>query len=1502
MRMFFAAAGVVVAVILAAFAIFALTSAGNEYLHAQLEEAFSEAFAGRLSVESVTGVPARTLTAHEISLYDAEGRLVAEADSADISLSWRSLLSNNVRIRSLTLYRPAFSLMRLKSGAWNVQEYFAGSPTSAGSARGLAIEHVRILDGTLHTSNEGSAPPLVASNWLFDYTESFALRLDVEASLQAGDEGGRLVLHKLSAALPEAGIAIRQSSGVLTFSEQGFTFSDAYIQTDHSVVTGYISSTTNNGGAPRLALSLDKSRLAFDEWKKLAPALPLAKQATVSLRAEGPINHLVIDTLRLKTAGAQLAASGSIDGLGIENQAITFSAASSVEADSPSALLAMVEDPPVTELAAGDAYVEGKVRLAGSWSNSRLRLSGNVEADALDGRLNGAFTATTMPNEPPVYSAQLQTDGVSLAQIFPRLDQPYSITGPVHIRRSSSDGAYPHVIADVGGEFLNDAGLASLQLVVTPTDETFAVTARGRQNGPGRLDATLELRRGRSVTTISGKASLRRYDAARFWPNDTLSTRLNAGITFDGDFASWGEIDASLTLDMDSSVIGYGRESHDVAASTTTVDIRTTPDNSALSVGGDVLNAELTGHFSLPALVSVSERWYERLRGSVVSTLRKPMPQTNLVAADLASYALPVFDHPLRDSIRVEGSISLVRPGVLAALWPSDAPHALETSATFELNAGPTTHHLVGALKGDSLRWNGHALADYRGRISVEARHVENRLRGRWSAEVTAEDAWVNNASVGAIELTSRYSDGRGEVNLNTGNGGSGPLQLEVGWTPYPTYNKVSIRRLSFAKDEYSWQLREPSAVNVYYNGVAIPGLSFARQGEEETGPRVALRGALSGAPADTLSITMRGLSLASLVGLIPGDHPVQGRVHGKFDYTGGLRQPALTGAARIANVRYDGHLLGDLHLESRYAADSSAMAVAVRMTPDTASMDFNGSKRPAPLRLSAHGMLRLPGLTASQRKDGALDLDVNVERADVFFLNYPPFSALVADARGFFHGNVNVTGSFQRPVFTGEFELERTSVRLPQFNLHYTANGPFTIDAEGLHFSKMNIRDDGEGVATVRGDLLFNDYDYLSFDLDADLGNLLVMNLTSAEALPFYGEIRAEGRYSLEGPFGDALLRSTNARAAGNSEIFVPLTDYDGGVDAGFIVFRDEPDTPRIPRREAPKFLKGLDMDLNVSAQRGTTVHLILDPLLGESISARGAGRLQLVREEGELQMFGTLNVSGGEYLFSAGELFMRRLVLEQGGAITWDGRSEDPVLDLTATYRTLASTAGLFYSAGRPETLPLIVNLSVEGRLQAPQIQVDLAIDHASSAFSGQYAGLEALLNQPEHVAEYATSVLLTNSFLLTTSLAQAQNGGFTETRNQIAFTSLSQLVTGQLNRYLSEVIPNLRMNFGVQRRSSDQLGVSYGLALRLLDERLIIRGSGAYRNEETSSTRENLEGELVVEVRLHPNVAVQVYYRRKGELLESVLTNTTGAGLSYRTEFSTWEAFIRRVFGWL
>jgi hypothetical protein len=739
-----------------------------------------------------------------------------------------------------------------------------------------------------------------------------------------------------------------------------------------------------------------------------------------------------------------------------------------------------------------------------------------------------------------------------------------------------------------------------------------------------------------------------------------------------------------------------------------------------------------------------------------------------------------------------------------------------------------------------------------------------------------------------------------------------GPVDILVSANRINGTWNVSFDRFLATASGYAVSVGGDHRVDLYRDAVAVQTLSFLSPGPAGQRQTIDFHGTYSPSSADTLLVTANEVDLERLSAFAGLKKPLQGSASGRMEIVQVNAVPVLAGTVRVDRLGLDDRVLGDFTAVSSFSTRSNEVDVTATLSPAGGGADVAADVDDVQLTsvandLTVTGVVRFAG-SSSTRSTG-LDLTVDVRRADMFFFEYV-FPHTIDNVTGRLAGTGSIRGTLARPVFGANLILSSGAFSVPEFNLNLGITADITVDADAIRITRATVTDGGGGITDLSGDVLFNDYRYFSLNLSGNLQDFQIMNITHSNELPFYGNIRGSGLLTLSGPISGATLRAADAVTTAESEVYIPLVNAVAASDDSFIVFADSTgfvsDPIESTRRNVlstrPRgersFLDGLELDLNIFAPQGSTVHLVIDPLVGDVINAVGTGRVQIRRRGGEFSTFGVLEVNSGDYLFTAGDVFVRQFNINSGGRITWDGDPTNAILDIPASYETRASRAGLPGSDGSGSAIPLIVRLRITGRVETPQVDLSLEVDRTNRDISGNYAALEAVLNQPSRSTEYATSVLVSNSFLLTTSDVG------TEVLASSAFNSVSQLVSSQINRYLNEALPNVDFSFGVQGESTQELGVTYGVALRLLDERLVIRGQGVYqgaRTEATDVSSQNLEGEFVVEIKLSPTVSVEVFYRREGDVLtnNATLTGSTGAGVSYSTEFSTWRQFFSRIF---
>ena len=918
--------------------------------------------------------------------------------------------------------------------------------------------------------------------------------------------------------------------------------------------------------------------------------------------------------------------------------------------------------------------------------------------------------------------------------------------------------------------------------------------------------------------------------------------------------------------------------------------------------------------------------------GSARSASSPPAAVDDLQAKARAQLRKARFLRPLR----IRADLEVQQSEVIRAWWPAlpRLPENITTQARLTLDAD--TLHMDGVVRIP------RAVAGRTGGIVADSAALSFRAGGSlrapladtWRTDLTftADTLRSGGAAVRDVALSAAYARRQGVLRVS-GRGANvlDTLRLDLGLAVRPDRNDLTLHDLRVVTRTDTWRTAGPGRIALYRDAAVIHQLAVeSPRAFSNASQRLQARGVLSASPADTVSVNAEGVSVYSLTQLLGIRRSLGGLVNGNVALLGGLTAPRIRSDLTVRRFSFDRRLLGRVRLATRYVPQNADIEVDLRLDAEPLPLDTlrarfeplvpGGVRRVEPSALRLSGRLRLPRDDRPSRE--LLDLSLDVKRADLFFFEYI-FAQEITKVTGYTTGTATITGSLPDPLFDADMEVRNGAFTLPRFGLEYGIAGDVDVDERGIHMRDVEVQDD-DGRARLDGSLLFNDYRYFSFDLRGVLDELLIINVAKSDELPFYGSIRASGSATLTGPLSNATLRSEAATTTPESELFIPVSETDVADDAGFIIFADStgalPDLQRLTQRAniladrpegEPTFVDGLEIDVNIIAPQQSTVHLVFDPLVGDVVTAVGSGRIQLQRLQGEFFVYGRFDVTSGTYLFTAGEVFVRRFSIE-GGTLTWDGNPTNARLDLQAAYRTRASTDGLPGLEDQARRIPVVVNLDITGFVETPR--VDLSLSSAQNQRS-QLVGtptLDAIFNQPELATEYATSVLLTNTFLLTTSSVQgttAEGGDERLARagNQLAFNSVSQLVASQLNRYLNEALPNVDLNLGVQGEDTEDLDIIYGVALRLLDERLIIRGEGVYTSDPTSAERpqaQGPQGEVVVEVQLSQRVSAEVFYRRTGDDLTrgQTLTSSAGAGLTYQTEFPTWKRLFYRLFGWL
>jgi len=1528
--------------ILIAFFAATQTQVGRDELKRQIIKSFNTAFQGELSIERLTGNLLYTLYAEDVQLKAANGDLIATIDSVVIEPRWKDLLQRTFSVKSIYLHRPVLELSSDRNGELNLNKALeprAGDSLSSTSSWTFKSASVRITDGRFVTRNLGEPGSVGNTNRVFDFANASFEDLDLDARIDWDAPNGQIDLLDFSGSLDNGRLRVKGEPTQLLINGPRLSVNDFIFTVGSSSfnLNGFANvlesvEEQNWWEIPFLA-DLDQSYISFDELKTLFPSLPVSGDALVSALVQGPLSNATISWIRLETEQSDIEFSGTVRGL---PDSVFFDVSFRSVNMNPDDFNSWLPASPLELLRMDSLALSGTSK--GSYIFDAempfLAASGELDISSNRGSMFTTFEFDGPFNEEMAFDFTLTSNNMDLSYWVPNQDLQTDFNGAIRLVGSGVDPEkiYAEFRLDLTNLSVGSAFIPAIEL--TGEINAGRYTAHFIASQPsGSLEIEASGQYEHTVLDYALSLTARSFDAGPLLGRDSLVTQLNVEASLVGTGISESELAVELQAVFDSSYVRMASLTSVISPHSHRLTLRR-PDSVGprISLRGDLADIDISGVSNLSALSTLGSAWINAFRQTLERQSDKrlyPSPETETTTDDLSESLLWA---DARNAVEgaLNGTTTTIRAdiivhdlSIISTYLPTLPQLASSGTARITVSLDDKDISVEATYEADSLKIGGIAF----GKTIIDSQiassrtpSIEESVNGSLALSSDTLMAFGQPFQSPAIDFSLEHREG--SLTFTT----SGSRRIESIRAASRLFlledrNEIIFDEINVVGNATTWRGVGTPIVRLYSDAIIVQDAEILQFGEAgTTGQRIKAFGTFSSQSQDTLHVQAENVILHDVSEILFTAPHLDGRLNGILEVTSSDNQLVVAGAIDISQFALDGRILGDITIESRLLAGSPDLSVRLAIAPIDPGTDierFGSDLVPTQVsnQLEIAGTIRLPSTSRTGISDaGSLSLEVQIDSTDIFFLEY-----VVNDLEnvvGYMKGGGHIGGTLANPRFDVDLELYDGHFEIPQFELAYDLSGDLVIDGDGIRIDSARIVDQTGGTALATGAILFNEYRFFSLGLEFDLNDFQIMNVGFSDELPFYGHLWATGTLTLNGPLDDATLRSIDAVVSSNSELFIPVVETASGTDEAYIVFADSADhIPNFkklatrsfllaPRPDAERrFLDALDMDLSIFVTTGSTIHLVIDPLLGDVINASSSGQIQIQRNEGEFLVFGELRVNGGDYLFTAGEVFVRRFIIEQGGSISWNGDPVNASLNIPAVYRTRASLAGLpGYEDNSIGLVPLIVSLQIGGTVDSPTVELGLSVDRSRQNVLGDYQGLEALLNSPERASEYATSVLLTNSFRLTTDSFDSESG------SQLAFNSVSQLVSSQVNRFINQALPNVDFSFGLQGENAQDLDVTYGVALRLLDERLIIRGEGVYQGSRTnadnvSTANDGLQGQFLIEIKLSPRVSVEVFFRREGDILQSAtLTNTTGAGLSYQTEFSAWKIFWRKLFGWM
>ncbi|KPK87185.1 MAG: hypothetical protein AMS27_03225 [Bacteroides sp. SM23_62_1] len=516
--------------------------------------------------------------------------------------------------------------------------------------------------------------------------------------------------------------------------------------------------------------------------------------------------------------------------------------------------------------------------------------------------------------------------------------------------------------------------------------------------------------------------------------------------------------------------------------------------------------------------------------------------------------------------------------------------------------------------------------------------------------------------------------------------------------------------------------------------------------------------------------------------------------------------------------------------------------------------------------------------------------------------LLYPYLADYLDDLSGIVTGSLDLTGTIAEPVINGDVKLQKVSFIISYLQTQYSFSNDLKITNNNIRFDNFEVYDEKGSLAILNGAITNQYLRNFMFDLNFNTENFYFLNTHEIHNETYWGRAIGTGVINIKGNLSDINL-NVSARTGKNTQLFINMNEGSEIQENNFITFTNVSDYEEVIIIKENSEVTGLNMNFDLELTPDAEVQIIFDPKVGDIMKGNGYGNIKLeINSYGKFQMFGDFQIEQGEYLFTLQNIINKRLKVEEGGSISWNGDPEDADIDIKAYYSTKATPADLVQDA--PENFnkryPVDCYLIMTGKMMNPNLQFEIFLPTADE--ETQNFVKNAITTEEELTKQFLSLLVIQN---FSSTQVSSSTNSIAGSGSGMAGATTSELLSNQLSNWLSQISD--AYDIGVNYRPGDEITtdqLEVALSTQLLDDRVTIHtnidvgGMQATPTTEGTNTK-NVSGEFDVNVKLTNDgkLSLKAYNHFNDDQLYYTSQYTQGVGFVYREDFNTFGELVKR-----
>ena len=630
----------------------------------------------------------------------------------------------------------------------------------------------------------------------------------------------------------------------------------------------------------------------------------------------------------------------------------------------------------------------------------------------------------------------------------------------------------------------------------------------------------------------------------------------------------------------------------------------------------------------------------------------------------------------------------------------------------------------------------------------------------------------------------------------------------------------------------------------------------------------------------DSIQIDLQNINVQYLLGYtLAGEAiSVQGPLTGWATLYGLFTQPMVEAQVAIPQAGLNGSYLGDLTANAYLDREEKTIIIegeAIDST-DHQVVEVKGKVIPA---------------------DKWWGLNIHCDSVDIGLIDFWTHT-FFSNPKGRAFGDLQVFGQERQTWVTTAMYAKDAELTVPQIGATFYFSDSIYMDSTAIRIPRVHLRDAEGNRGVFSGAITHNNFQDFHYDLNAEVDNLLALNLPYDPQAMFYGRVYGSGNVNIKGD--DYVCRiGVNARTEANSKFYLSVNTASTASNASFIQFA-QPDTtshsllnllntPTEPVATVAKKQAKLLLSLQLEATPTADIHISLGGDNG--IRGRGEGNLKITYDDSteDVQMLGTYTLQSGIFSYSLGNIVRRSFDIAEGSSVTWSGDALAPTVDITGRYHTTASLRDLFGSeisqaATNRTSIPVNCVLHLTEQLFNPKLSFSIELPQSDESIQSQ---VNSIINTDEMLMRQVLYLLVFNRFYTADYLQNTQQSvGLNET-----YSLLSSTITNQVNSWLSKLTDVFTMGFNFRTDGEGETASQeYEANFQIQPIRqLVINGNFGYRYNDLSNRP--FFGDLDIEYLLTQNgkLRAKAYTHTVDKYSLRQANTVQGLGLVFKHDFN-------------